>query len=648
MASSTASSTASNAWSRTKSISTTAYSKALKPGFDKAWHAMDKLGAPVNRLSNRVGAEAFWPTTMDKESDKAARILRAFCKDGFYADVDGKQAEEEEKKGEKVEGPKGKQRVLKKIPEKVIRECRGLAIFTTMRTGLWVSGAGGSGVLVAKDPETGEWSPPSGILLHTAGLGFLVGVDIYDCVVVINTEKALESFMKIRCTLGGEVSAVAGPVGIGGILESEIHKRQAPVWTYLKSRGFYAGVQVDGTVIIERTDENERFYGERIGVRDIMAGKAKTPPKEQLRLLMNTIKAAQGDQVDEDALPDAPAPSDMEIEQEGSSFGIPSVEDPDPYGVKALSDQGIEIHEAGKHPSTRPSQEAFEFKPATTSPIYATFKRQSLDSPTNHNGARSWRGSMQSVVSVSKDMGTQTDEESSPERKDTRNSLESHGRAGTLEKITQHVESSDEADADDNSPKELQIASPIQMRENDDNQNNGELTSPEPEPEPEPAKPQEAAVISKARIVTIPKRVPPSLPPRNPGRLSSPLAEETNGEAMESLSKIETAQQISPIDKENNEVNGIEKLQDGEKSEPGSASEYIKLVSDEAEKAAEKERKSFEEERKSKEEERSKDDDERETMEEVEKEKEKEGADEFHSIPVTPVDGQEKGMPGAF
>jgi hypothetical protein len=50
-----------------------------KAGFDKVYGWVDKLGAPVNRLSNKVGAEAFWPTTLDKESDKAARILRSFC-----------------------------------------------------------------------------------------------------------------------------------------------------------------------------------------------------------------------------------------------------------------------------------------------------------------------------------------------------------------------------------------------------------------------------------------------------------------------------------------------------------------------------------------------------------------------------------------
>ena len=58
-------------WEKTKSTS--------KKGFDKAWAALDHLGTPVNKLSNKLGAEAFWPTTLDKESDKAARILRSFC-----------------------------------------------------------------------------------------------------------------------------------------------------------------------------------------------------------------------------------------------------------------------------------------------------------------------------------------------------------------------------------------------------------------------------------------------------------------------------------------------------------------------------------------------------------------------------------------
>ncbi|KAF2100300.1 DUF500-domain-containing protein, partial [Rhizodiscina lignyota] len=368
--------TASNIWAKTKT--------GGKAGFDQVWKWADKLGAPVNRLSNRIGSESFWPTTLDKESDKAARILKSFCKDGFYT-------QEKVDEGVKEEGvPQGKQRVLKKIPTEVIQNAKGLAIFTVMRTGLWISGAGGSGILVARLPD-GSWSPPSGILLHTAGLGFLVGVDIYDCVIVINTEEALEAFTKIRCTLGGEVTAAAGPVGMGGVVDSEVHKRRSPIFTYLKSRGFYAGIQVDGTVVIERSDENERFYNQKIPVGDILKGKVRHPPRE-LDTLKNTIRAAEGFQVDDEELPEGPAPGDFELEEPGHMFGIPDKEDPDPFGFKALQEQGLDIREAGS--KARASQDEFDFRPSPTSPIHSIINRRSMDTTSLNRGdsrRNSWR-----------------------------------------------------------------------------------------------------------------------------------------------------------------------------------------------------------------------------------------------------------------
>ncbi|EWZ29051.1 hypothetical protein FOZG_17340 [Fusarium oxysporum Fo47] len=136
-----------------------------------------------------------------------------------------------------------------------------------MRTGLWMSGATGSGVLVARNEDNDSWSPPSGILLNSAGIGFLAGAGIYDCVIVINNRKALDAFTGVRATIG--------------------------VFTYLKSRGFYAGIQVNGTVILERTDENERFYGEQmIGVSDILGGYTQHPP--ETKMLMEALKAAEG------------------------------------------------------------------------------------------------------------------------------------------------------------------------------------------------------------------------------------------------------------------------------------------------------------------------------------------------------------------
>lgn len=292
-----------------------------------------------------------------------------------------------------------------------------------MRTGLWLSGAGGSGVLVARK-EDGTWSPPSGIMLHTAGLGFLVGVDIYDCVVVINNRKALEAFTAVRATLGGEISAVAGPVGVGGVLENDGKWKQAnkPVFTYLKSRGFYAGVQVDGTIVIERTDENARFYDQpELRVADILAGKVRRIPPE-VKILMETLKAAEGraDVDDEllDELDELPPPGDVDLEapSHGKLFGIPGEDDPDPYGVHALEAVGLEIHEAGT--GSRPSSEVFSYNPSPSSPVFGIRSSLDVDRTKSHrhsllseNGTRSRSGSHGRPYSHA---GTQTVKTCSP------------------------------------------------------------------------------------------------------------------------------------------------------------------------------------------------------------------------------------------
>ncbi|EAW12630.1 lipid-binding SYLF domain-containing protein [Aspergillus clavatus NRRL 1] len=502
-----------------------------KKGFDKAWNTVDKLGAPVNRLSNRVGAEAFWPMTLDKESDKAARILRSFCKDGFYANTTEDADRISTDSNGKIDRPKGKQRVLKKIPAAVIQRAVGLAIFTTMRTGLWVSGSGGSGVLLARIPETGEWSPPSGIMLHTAGIGFLAGVDIYDCVVVINTHQALEAFKKVRCTLGGEVSAAAGPFGLGGVLESEVHKRQAPIWTYMKSRGLYAGVQVDGTVIIERTDENERFYGERISVNDILAGKARHPPSA-IRTLIQTIKSAQGDtDVDEDVIPSPGAtPGDVEL-QPASTFGVPDPEDPDPFGVKALEAEGLFIREAGTR--TRPTQAVFEFKPSPSSPIYSTFRRSMDSSPRS-----SWRASVQSHISV--DRGTQTDgapftAATSVSRASSRSNRSVAGRTEANpwdgwetvipERPTDLTRDRDYDSDQDSLDDDFEVheISSVTVSKRESTTPSSPVSIEDTTVPPEVKR--HSPTFTRARLVTIPKRLPPTLPPRNPSR--QPVSQST-------------------------------------------------------------------------------------------------------------------------
>lgn len=198
----------------------------------------------------------------------------------------------------------------------VIRNCKGLAIFTVMRAGLHWSGAGGSGIIISKLPN-GQWSPPSGILIHTVGWGLVAGADIYDCVAVINNDQGMDGFTRVRCTLGGEISAAVGPLGGGSTVDSEVFKRQAPVWTYTKSRGLYVGIQIDGTVIVERTSENERFYAaEKVRHAQILSGQVQVPPGSMVQL-WETLQAAEGQQHDATRLPppDQKAPGDHELEK---------------------------------------------------------------------------------------------------------------------------------------------------------------------------------------------------------------------------------------------------------------------------------------------------------------------------------------------
>lgn len=194
------------------------------------------------------------------------------------------------------------------------------------------------------------------------------------------------------------------------------------------------------------------------------------------------------------ALPAEPTPGDMDIEKPevAPGFGLPASDDPDPFGVKALEKEGLEIKVAGTRSS--PSMEAFEYKPSPSSPIYGNFRRHSVDSARRN----SKRSSLRSIGSI--DRGTQTtDLEMSPTKDKYSESKTTSPTVHTPADITEDVDG--ERD---------------QQEVYEDNHDIVEAV-------PEAAAP----VITKARLVTIPKRIPPSLPPRNPHR-NSPLTESTD------------------------------------------------------------------------------------------------------------------------
>jgi lipid-binding SYLF domain-containing protein len=153
-----------------------------------------------------------------------------------------------------------------KIPKQAIAQAKGVAVFTGFRAGMYLAGAGGSGVVVARLPD-GSWSPPSAFSVRSGSFGLVYGVDVYDCVCVLNTQAALDAYTKSEVTLGGGVALAVGPMSVNSKT-----KDVEPVWVYTKSRGFYGGATVDGTIINQKPEMNANFYGSKVTSEQILKG----------------------------------------------------------------------------------------------------------------------------------------------------------------------------------------------------------------------------------------------------------------------------------------------------------------------------------------------------------------------------------------
>ncbi|KAM5356520.1 hypothetical protein ACJ41O_003166 [Fusarium nematophilum] len=240
-----------------------------KPTVGERFHKISsKAGWPLNKAANMIGAEGWWPTSMDKECNKAARILHSFTSLSSTPP--------------KTSGPLHPtgltRKSMVKIPPSVLRRAAGLAIFNVLRAGACHGSlAAGSGVVIARRQD-GTWSPPSSFVVSTLGAGFMFGLDVYDCVCVLNTPEQVAAFTNPRLSLGAEGSIAMGPVGTGGSVEAAVSKTAKPMWSYMKSRGLWVGVQIDGSIVVTRADANAVFYNERgITAKKILCGDVAWP-----------------------------------------------------------------------------------------------------------------------------------------------------------------------------------------------------------------------------------------------------------------------------------------------------------------------------------------------------------------------------------
>jgi lipid-binding SYLF domain-containing protein len=160
------------------------------------------------------------------------------------------------------------------IPRSVMRNAKGLAILTVVKVGLGLSGKGGQGVVVAR---TGDgWSGPSFVGTGGAGWGPQIGAQISEFVFVLNTNRAVRAFARDgNVTIGGEVSAAAGPVGRD--LQAGLTPTAA-IYTYSRSKGLFAGASLEGAIIATQKTGNARYYGRPVSARQILSGDVAPPP----------------------------------------------------------------------------------------------------------------------------------------------------------------------------------------------------------------------------------------------------------------------------------------------------------------------------------------------------------------------------------
>ena len=145
------------------------------------------------------------------------------------------------------------------IPRAVLEKAAGIAIFpSTIKAGFIVGGHRGEGIVMARNPESGTWSMPAFLTLTGGSFGLQIGGQSVDLVLVVMNRRGLENLLRNEWKVGGDASAVIGPVGRNLEASTDIQMR-AEILSYSRTRGVFAGVTLQGSTIRADRDANERY-----------------------------------------------------------------------------------------------------------------------------------------------------------------------------------------------------------------------------------------------------------------------------------------------------------------------------------------------------------------------------------------------------
>jgi len=159
------------------------------------------------------------------------------------------------------------------LPKELLNKAECVAIMPSVKKiALGIGGSYGKGVLVCRTGNTftGAWGAPAMYRLEGASIGFQLGGQATDFLLLIMNPKGVQSLLKSKVKLGADAAVAAGPKGRAAMAATDAYMR-AEILTYSRSRGLFAGVSLEGSTLRQDGGANEKLYGGKVEARDIVA-----------------------------------------------------------------------------------------------------------------------------------------------------------------------------------------------------------------------------------------------------------------------------------------------------------------------------------------------------------------------------------------
>lgn len=165
-----------------------------------------------------------------------------------------------------------------------IKDAKGLFIVPQfLKAALFYGGAGGSGIFVARDEKTGAWSEPAFFTMGAASFGFQFGAQVSEVVLLVLTQRGVDSLLLGNFKLGADGSVAVGPIG-AGVSGATTPNLSADLLSFVRAKGLFAGVSLEGAALISRDEWSRLYYGKAVTPTDIVIRReVKNPYSESLR-----------------------------------------------------------------------------------------------------------------------------------------------------------------------------------------------------------------------------------------------------------------------------------------------------------------------------------------------------------------------------